>query len=451
MRFFLFFLLVSAKLWANSVTIQGRVTDANGTKYNVKVFAIGVLGDKPMANGILNEQGQFKLFFENPRQGFYKLRIDADPLLFCEFVVGKNSGNTLLTMEESMASLKENKAKMKGSVECDVYYEFRDLTARGTELSLIDSLSFYKNTHPANAWEAKVAKARGYQEELRSFISKHKGTYTADFMAQYKLETIPTICNGPMGKHWQSKHFLENISLNDRLIENTKELLDKIKSYQRVAFGYTYDDCIEWCKQTLAFTEDKYFKSLLFELIMRDFKKYSQERELDWMIKEYEQAIDVSLLTESSQDFITAMKVSGNGLPIEDISLPNAQGLPQSLLETCKGGKVTLLFAWRSSCSHCHEFLPVAKKALEDFKAKGFNIYGICFEKNQDDFKNAMAANQIPWTNVWTDSGTGMKTLAKRLPFSGTPYVALLDTNGKPILRMFQRVDLDAILKQILK
>ena len=65
--------------------------------------------------------------------------------------------------------------------------------------------------------------------------------------------------------------------------------------------------------------------------------------------------------------------------------LPDSIGQTTRLSDIAVNNKLTILFFWRSGCSHCKEYEPELLKLYEKYKAKGLAVVGISIDKEEKD------------------------------------------------------------------
>lgn len=112
-------------------------------------------------------------------------------------------------------------------------------------------------------------------------------------------------------------------------------------------------------------------------------------------------------------------------------------------------GKVILLEFWGSWCGPCREENPSLLKIYNDYKIKGFEIFGVASETNKQQWLKAIKADKLIWTNVTDLKGTS-NTAVLIYGISGYPTNFLIDRNGIIIAKDVYGEDLEKILLKTL-
>ncbi len=119
------------------------------------------------------------------------------------------------------------------------------------------------------------------------------------------------------------------------------------------------------------------------------------------------------------------------GNPYIDIAQPNAAGETVTLKSVVENPdvKYTLVDFWASWCGPCMGEVPHLKKTYEAFHDKGFEIYGISFDKNRDNWLGAIEKNGMNWVHVSEINGFDNQA-AKDYAVQAIPSNFLIDAQG---------------------
>ena len=113
-----------------------------------------------------------------------------------------------------------------------------------------------------------------------------------------------------------------------------------------------------------------------------------------------------------------------------EIVMKDVKGKKQKLSD--RKGKIVLIDFWASWCVPCRKVMPDLVSLYEQYKDKGFDIFGISIDNKKGDWKKAIAADHITWTQVSEYGGWDGKT-ALAWNINEIPASFLLDKDGKVV------------------
>ena len=136
------------------------------------------------------------------------------------------------------------------------------------------------------------------------------------------------------------------------------------------------------------------------------------------------------------------------GMEFPEIALRDPFGdlVPLSSMK----GKVVLVEFWASYskvCTeeHCYYFLPL----YEQYKEKGFEIYGVSVDSSAQGWISGIERDQLPWVQV-ADIGEAENPIWKQFEIEELPTTFLLDKNGKIVAKDVGRDELEKHLEEML-
>ncbi|CAN5742584.1 hypothetical protein BH10BAC2_BH10BAC2_45720 [soil metagenome] len=132
------------------------------------------------------------------------------------------------------------------------------------------------------------------------------------------------------------------------------------------------------------------------------------------------------------------------GMQASEINLNDTKGKSISLASL--KGKVVLVDFWASWCTPCRKKVPSLKKIYSNYKAKGFEIYGVSLDNYSDEWVTAIKEDKTAWPHVL--DATGETATAWNVNY--LPNTFLLDKTGKIIAINASEEELQKHLQELL-
>ena len=130
-----------------------------------------------------------------------------------------------------------------------------------------------------------------------------------------------------------------------------------------------------------------------------------------------------------------------------DIVLQDTTGA-ETALSSLKG-KYVLVDFWASWCGPCRRENPNVVKVYNEFKSKGFTIYGVSLDNNRNKWLAAIDKDQLSWYHVSDLKGWGSDGAA-RYNVRSIPSTYLIDPEGKIIAKNLRGAQLEQTLRKTL-
>jgi peroxiredoxin len=145
---------------------------------------------------------------------------------------------------------------------------------------------------------------------------------------------------------------------------------------------------------------------------------------------------------------LAKQKATAIGAQAPDFGLSTPAGTRVSLADY--RGKYVLLDFWASWCHPCRAQNPKLLKAYATYKNRNFEILGISLDEGRAKWLQAIAEDQLPWTQVADPQGP-QNEAAQRYNIQGIPQNFLIDPTGKIVASNLSGDDLVAQLALYLK
>ena len=114
------------------------------------------------------------------------------------------------------------------------------------------------------------------------------------------------------------------------------------------------------------------------------------------------------------------------------------------------GTKLLLVDFWAGWCGPCRQENPNVVKVYNDFKNRGFDVFGVSLDRTKDEWTNAIANDKLTWTHV-SDLQYWNSAAAQLYSINSIPANFLLDENGTIIARDLRGEDLYNKVREILQ
>ncbi|MEO8069278.1 MAG: TlpA disulfide reductase family protein [Flavobacteriales bacterium] len=149
---------------------------------------------------------------------------------------------------------------------------------------------------------------------------------------------------------------------------------------------------------------------------------------------------------QQQQQMEAMQSQTGEGAMAPEINQPSPDGGMLAL--SSLRGKVVLIDFWASWCKPCIAELPNVKAAYSKYKSKGFEIYGVSFDRSREAWVNAIQQHDLPWKHV-SDLGFWNNAAAAPYGVQSIPQTVLIDKEGKIIAKNLRGPMLEQKLAQV--
>ncbi|GAA4847487.1 TlpA disulfide reductase family protein [Algivirga pacifica] len=142
---------------------------------------------------------------------------------------------------------------------------------------------------------------------------------------------------------------------------------------------------------------------------------------------------------------IEGLKATAIGSTVPDITLPNPDGKELKLSDL--RGKVVMIDFWASWCQPCRLENPNVVEAYKQYNDKGFEVFSVSLDQNEDKWKEAIKEDNLLWNNHVIDleniAGSAYNVMT-------IPSTFLIDAEGKIIAKNLRGPALEEKLAEVL-
>ncbi|MFV0554880.1 MAG: thioredoxin-like domain-containing protein [Mangrovibacterium sp.] len=139
--------------------------------------------------------------------------------------------------------------------------------------------------------------------------------------------------------------------------------------------------------------------------------------------------------------------INEQGTSMPEIALPDQHGKEVKLSSYL--GKCILLHFWSAYDKNSRIMNPTLVEAYEKYRKKGFEIYQVSVDDDEEAWKTAIKEDKLTWTNVGDMKGSNSAIIHYNV--KAVPSNYLIDKEGNIVAKNLQGPQLDKALKTLLK
>ncbi|MCC9167039.1 TlpA disulfide reductase family protein [Pontibacter harenae] len=155
-----------------------------------------------------------------------------------------------------------------------------------------------------------------------------------------------------------------------------------------------------------------------------------------------------SKYTAMVNERLQPLRSTAVGQMAPDINLPTPDGQTKAL--SSLRGKYVLIDFWASWCGPCRKENPNVVRMYNEYKDKGFEIYGVSLDQSRDKWLKAIADDKLSWVHV-SDLKFWQSQAAEAYNVTAIPQTVLIDPQGKIIAKGLRGAELEQKLASLLK
>lgn len=152
----------------------------------------------------------------------------------------------------------------------------------------------------------------------------------------------------------------------------------------------------------------------------------------------------VSILQMKQQ--LDEMRALSVGQPAPEIELPSPDGTMVKLSDL--RGKYVLIDFWAAWCKPCRQENPNVVRLYNQYKDKGFEVFGVSLDRTKEDWVKAIADDKLAWTQV-SDLKYFNSAAAELYQIQAIPATYMIDPDGKIIAKDLRGPSLENKLAEL--
>ena len=122
------------------------------------------------------------------------------------------------------------------------------------------------------------------------------------------------------------------------------------------------------------------------------------------------------------------------GKPAPELTMPGTDGKPLSI--SGFKGKYVLVDFWASWCRPCREENPEMVKLYQQYKDRGFEIFGVSLDESREQWLQAIEKDGLPWRHV-SDLQGAASPAVQLYKVQAIPMTVILDKEGKILAKQY--------------
>ena len=224
------------------------------------------------------------------------------------------------------------------------------------------------------------------------------------------------------------------------------EMPDSVKQRIQKAYMDTENKIVELTKQCCQENKNMKFPALF---LSRVYSRMEHE-EVIKLAEEGNPTYMTTSLADGIKSRIESWKRQTVGTMFTDLEMQDTLGTTHKLSEYVGKGKYVLIDFWASWCGPCRRSMPEVKKLYDTYKDKGFDIVGLSFDNNKENWISAIKKLELPWHHL-SDLKGWQCVAASTYGIDAIPATLLIGPDGKIVASNLGATEVGEKLKTLLK
>lgn len=151
----------------------------------------------------------------------------------------------------------------------------------------------------------------------------------------------------------------------------------------------------------------------------------------------------------SLKERIAKLKTVAVGQIAPDFTQNDAEGNPIKFSDIYSQHELTLIDFWAAWCGPCRGENPNVVAVFNDYKDKGFTVFGVSLDREKDAWLKAIEDDNLTWTHV-SDLSYWQNAAAQLYAVNSIPHSLLVDKTGEIVAKNKRAEELRKTVAEIL-
>jgi peroxiredoxin len=189
--------------------------------------------------------------------------------------------------------------------------------------------------------------------------------------------------------------------------------------------------------------------SYITPIVLQGMSYGLEPAEIESLLASIDTSVAKVTLIQDLKTRVAVMKTVAIGQKAPDFTQNDVNDKPIALSSKIGKSKLLLVDFWAAWCGPCRAENPNVVKVYNEFKTKGFDVYGVSLDRSKEDWLKAIEKDQLTWTHV-SDLKYWSSDAAKLYAVNSIPANFLLDESGTIIAKNLRGEALAAKVKELL-
>ncbi|MGC9354007.1 MAG: redoxin domain-containing protein [Mariniphaga sp.] len=178
--------------------------------------------------------------------------------------------------------------------------------------------------------------------------------------------------------------------------------------------------------------------------------QYGMEvEELDKLVSALDPKLNEVPSIVALKERIEKLKTVAVGQIAPDFTMNDPDGNPVKFSEIYKKNEYTLLDFWAAWCGPCRQENPNIVAVYNDYKDKGFSVFGVSLDRDRDAWLKAIDDDKLTWDHV-SDLAYWNNEAAQLYAVNSIPSSLIVDKNGRIVAKNKRDEELRETVSELL-